>query len=62
MKNEFKYKARRVVAAIILLVIFMTFTISVLIKGIDNEIARRDKILEEHKVIWEVTEWIMDMV
>ena len=56
MKNEFKYKARRVIAAIILLVIFMTFTISVLIKGIDNEIVRRDKILEEHKVIWEVTE------
>ena len=54
MKKEFKYKVRRLIAAIILLAIFMTFTISVLVKGIDNEIARRDKVLEEHKVIWEV--------
>ena len=54
MKNEFKYRVRRLIAAIILLMIFMTFTISVLVKGIDNEIARRDKVLEEHKVIWEV--------
>ena len=54
MKNEFKYRVRRLIMAIVLLVIFMTFTISVLVKGIDNEIARRDKVLEEHKVIWEV--------
>ena len=54
MKNEFKYRVRRLIMAIILLMIFMTFTISVLVKGIDNEIARRDKVLEEHKVIWEV--------
>lgn len=57
MKNDRKYKVRRLIAAIILLVIFMTFTVSVIIKGIDNEILRRDRVLEEHKIIWEATEW-----
>ena len=56
MKNEFKYRVRRLIMAIILLIIFMTFTISVLVKGIDNEIARRDRVLSEHNKIWEVTE------
>ena len=60
MKNEFKYRVRRLIMAIILLMIFMTFTISVLVKGIDNEIARRDRVLSEHNKIWEVTEWTMD--
>lgn len=56
MKNDMKYKVRRLIATIILLAIFMTFTMSVMVKGIDNELDRRDRVLEEHKVIWEVTE------
>lgn len=62
MKTEMKYRARRLVAVIILLAVFMTFTISVLVKGIDNELERRDRVIQEHKTLWEVTEWvIMDM-
>ena len=57
MKIEMKYKIRRLIAAIILLAIFMTFTVSVLVKGIDNEFDRRDRVIKEHMEIWEVTEW-----
>lgn len=53
MKKDKKYQIRRLVATIILLMIFMTFTISVLVKGIDNEIARRDRVMEEHQILWE---------
>ena len=56
MKTEMKYRIRRLIAAIILLAIFMTFTVSVLAKGIDNEIARRDRVIREHQILWEVTE------
>ena len=56
MKNDRKYQIRRLIAAIILLMIFMTFTVSVLIKGIDNEIDRRDRVLLEHNEIWGVAE------
>ena len=56
MKIEMKYKIRRLIAAIILLAIFMTFTVSVLVKGIDNEFDRRDRVIKEHMEIWEVTE------
>lgn len=55
MKTEIKYRIRRLIAAIILLAIFMTFTVSVLVKGIDNEIARRDRVIQEHQILWEVT-------
>ena len=54
MKNYRKYQIRRLIAATVLLAVFMTFTVSVIIKGIDNELDRRDRIMEEHKVIWEV--------
>lgn len=53
MKNEFKYKARRLIAAIVLIAVFMTFTVSVIIKGIDNELERRDRVIEEHQILWE---------
>ena len=53
MKNDRKYQVRRLVGAIILLAIFMTFTVSVMVKGIDNELSRRDRVIQEHKVIWE---------
>lgn len=53
MKKDKKYQIRRLVATIILLMIFMTFTISVLVKGLDNEIARRDRVMEEHQMLWE---------
>ena len=53
MKKQMKYQIRRLIAAIILLAIFMTFTVSVLVKGIDNEIARRDRVLTEHAEVWE---------
>lgn len=53
MKNDRKYQIRRLIAAIILLAIFMTFTVSVLVKGIDNEIARRERVLTEHVEVWE---------
>ena len=56
MKKEFKYQARRLIATIILLAIFMTFTVSVLVKGIDNELSRRDRVLLEHNEIWEAAE------
>lgn len=56
MKNDRKYKVRRLIAAIVLLAIFMTFTVSVLVKGIDNEISRRDRVMNNHMEIWEVTE------
>lgn len=52
MKKEFKYQARRLIAAVVLLAIFMTFTVSVLVKGIDNEFARQDAVLEEHWELW----------
>lgn len=53
MKMDRKYQIRRLVAAIVLLAIFMTFTVSVLVKGIDNEIARRERVLTEHAEVWE---------
>ena len=53
MKKEFKYQARRLIAAIVLLAIFMTFTVSVLVKGIDNEISRRERVLSEHMEVSE---------
>lgn len=53
MKKQMKYQIRRLIAAIILLAIFMTFTVSVLVKGIDNEISRRDRVLTEHMEVWE---------
>lgn len=53
MKTEIKYRIRRLVAAIILLAIFITFTASVLVKGIDNELERRDRVLTEHVEVWE---------
>lgn len=37
MKQEMKYKARRVIAALILVGLFLAFTVSVLVKGIDTE-------------------------
>lgn len=52
MKNEFKYRARRLIATIILLAIFITFTVFVLVKGIDNELSRRDRVLLEHMEVW----------
>ena len=53
MKNDRKYQIRRLIAAIILLMIFMTFTVSVIIKGIDNELDRRDRVIQEHQILWE---------
>lgn len=52
------YRLRRLVAAIILLGIFMAFTVSVLIKtnivgrAIDSEFARQDAIMQEHFKTW----------
>lgn len=57
MKNDRKYKIRRLIAAIVLLAIFMTFTVSVLVKGVDNELSRRDRVLSEHLEVWDVIEW-----
>ena len=59
MKNDRKYQIRRLIAAIILLMIFMTFTVSILVKGIDNELSRRDRVMNNHMEIWEVTEWVI---
>lgn len=56
MKNDRKYKIRRLIAAIVLLAIFMTFTVSVLVKGVDNELSRRDRVLSEHLEVWDVIE------
>ena len=53
MKMDMKYQIRRLIAAIVLIAIFMTFTMSVIIKGVDNELDRRDRVIQEHKVIWE---------
>lgn len=52
MKNDMKYKVRRLIATIILLAIFMTFTVSVLVKGVDSELSRRDRVLSEHMEVW----------
>lgn len=57
MKNDMKYKVRRMIAAIVLLAIFMIFTVSVMVKGVDNELSRRDRVLSEHLEIWDVIEW-----
>ena len=60
MRQEMKYRVRRVVAAMVLVVIFMAFTISVLIKtdvigkALDSEFARQDVIMEEHRKLWGV--------
>lgn len=48
MKQQMKYKIRRLVAATILLVLFIAFTTSVLVKGIDAEHQRQDAVLEAH--------------
>lgn len=48
MRQEMKYKVRRLVAALVLVGIFMLFTVSVLVKGIDGDILRQDRVLEEH--------------
>lgn len=53
MKNYRKYQIRRLIAMIALIAIFMTFTMSVIIKGVDNELDRRDRVLEEHQILWE---------
>ena len=52
MKKQMKYRIRRLIATIVLLAVFMTFTISVLVKGIDNEFQRQDVILEQHFKDW----------
>lgn len=52
MRNDRKYKIRRFAAALIALAIFMTFTVSILIKGIDNELSRRDRVITEHAEVW----------
>ena len=55
-----KYRVRRVVAAMVLVALFMAFTVSVLIKtdvigkALDAEFARQDAILQEHKELWGV--------
>ena len=54
MKMDRKYQIRRLIAAFIILAVFMTFTISVLVKGIDNEFQRQDVILEQHFKDWGV--------
>ena len=56
MKTELKYRIRRLIAAIILLAIFMTFTVSALSRGIDYELDRRDRVIREHQILWGVTE------
>ena len=56
MKMDMKYQIRRLIAAIVLIAIFMTFTMSVIIKGVDNELDRRDRVMNNHMEIWEVTE------
>ena len=48
MRQKMKYKVRRLIAALVLVGIFMLFTVSVLVKGIDGDIQRQDRILEEH--------------
>ena len=53
MKNDRKYQIRRLIAATLLLAVFMTFTVSVIIKGIDNELDRRDRVIQEHQILWE---------
>ena len=53
MKNYRKYQIRRLIAATVLLAVFMTFTVSVIIKGIDNELDRRDRVIQEHQILWE---------
>lgn len=58
MRNEIKYKVRRLVAAFILVGLLLAFTTSVLIKTdalgkiLDAEFARQDTILEEHFELW----------
>ena len=54
MRQEMKYKIRRLVAAFVLVSLFMVFTVSVLIKtdvigkALDAEFARQDALLEEY--------------
>lgn len=48
MRQEMKYKVRRLIAAMLLVGIFMLFTVSVLVKGIDGDIQRQDAVLQEH--------------
>lgn len=60
MKKEFKYQARRLIAAIILVGLLIAFTTSVLIKtdvigkAIDAEFERQDLVLQEHFKTWGV--------
>ena len=53
MKNDRKYQIRRLIAAIILLMIFMTFTVSVLVKGIDNNQRYQNEVIRSHMEVWE---------
>lgn len=58
MRQEMKYKIRRLVAAFVLVSLFMVFTVSVLIKtdvigkALDSEFARQDAIRQEHYELW----------
>lgn len=58
MRQEMKYKIRRLVAAFVLVSLFMVFTVSVLIKtdvigkALDSEFARQDAVLKEHWELW----------
>ena len=53
MKNDRKYQIRRLIAAIIILAVFMVFTMSVMVKGVDFELSRRDRVIQEHMEVWE---------
>lgn len=61
MKMNTNYQARRLLA-ILILMFLLPLLISVMIKkgndvvirGIDNEFARQDAILQEHKELWGV--------
>ena len=58
MKKEMKYKLRRLAAATILLVLFIAFTTSVLVKGIDADFQRQDAVLEAHWKIHGGEKWL----
>lgn len=54
MSYKPNYRLRRLAAATILLVLFIAFTTSVLVKGIDAEHQRQDAVLEQHFKTWGV--------
>lgn len=56
MRMELKYRLRRGVALVIGFGFLLLLLGNLFISGIDHQVKDNEKILEEHKFIWEVTE------